>query len=285
MENPDRSNCDSLIRGRNRVRNTYAPTMESEVLQRRVQRHDRRTYGQVRNCGVVKGGPVENRSHRPGRRYSQCRQNHSPRIRLCKSVTRRFIVSNQMPVAVGLYLVIVAAFPASLLFERSTAQSLFREDGVVESLGALAFLIASIAFVVARFRLPAPAEARSWLVRYQVFHLVLATLMFLAFAKEISWGQRIFGWQSPDALAEINTQGETNIHNLKWFQTNDESTFWERFTNFNRLFAIFCLGFGIVLPLCARFPPASRRFANVSAFRSCRCGLGSASRSPMSRSI
>lgn len=169
-------------------------------------------------------------------------------------------VSNQMPVAVGLYLVIVAAFPASLLFERSTAQSLFREDGVVESLGALAFLIASIAFVVARFRLPAPAEARSWLVRYQVFHLVLATLMFLAFAEEISWGQRIFGWQSPDALAEINTQGETNIHNLKWFQTNDESTFWERFTNFNRLFAIFCLGFGIVLPLCARFS------AGVSAF-------------------
>ncbi len=159
-------------------------------------------------------------------------------------------VSNQMPVAVGLYLMIVAAFPASLLLERSTAQSLFREDGVVESLGALAFLIASIAFVVARFRLPAPAEARSWLVRYQVFHLVLAALMFLAFAEEISWGQRIFGWHSPDALAEINAQGETNIHNLKWLQTNDW-TFWE---------AIFCLGFGIVLPLCVRFS------AGVSAF-------------------
>jgi hypothetical protein len=32
--------------------------------------------------------------------------------------------------------------------------------------------------------------------------------------EEISWGQRIIGWETPDFLEEINLQDETNIHNL-----------------------------------------------------------------------
>jgi hypothetical protein len=51
-------------------------------------------------------------------------------------------------------------------------------------------------------------------------------LMFLAFGvgsfviagEEISWGQRIFGWQTPEELAAINHQGETTVHNIRWVQ-------------------------------------------------------------------
>ena len=32
--------------------------------------------------------------------------------------------------------------------------------------------------------------------------------------EEVSWGQRLFGWQTPAALAEVNVQHETNLHNL-----------------------------------------------------------------------
>ena len=32
--------------------------------------------------------------------------------------------------------------------------------------------------------------------------------------EEISWGQHIFGWKSPDFFIEINHQSETNIHNI-----------------------------------------------------------------------
>jgi hypothetical protein len=32
--------------------------------------------------------------------------------------------------------------------------------------------------------------------------------------EEISWGQRIFGWNTPDALSAINYQNETTIHNI-----------------------------------------------------------------------
>lgn len=33
------------------------------------------------------------------------------------------------------------------------------------------------------------------------------------FGEEISWGQKFFGWNTPETWAQINTQAETNIHN------------------------------------------------------------------------
>jgi hypothetical protein len=45
--------------------------------------------------------------------------------------------------------------------------------------------------------------------------LLLIGVAFLLFGfEEISWGQRIFGYETPPGLAEINYQGEFNIHNL-----------------------------------------------------------------------
>jgi len=33
--------------------------------------------------------------------------------------------------------------------------------------------------------------------------------------EEISWGQRIFGWSTPESLRAINRQGETTLHNIR----------------------------------------------------------------------
>lgn len=46
---------------------------------------------------------------------------------------------------------------------------------------------------------------------------VAAACLFIA-GEEISWGQRILGFHTPDELAEINRQGEANIHNIKSIQ-------------------------------------------------------------------
>jgi hypothetical protein len=46
-----------------------------------------------------------------------------------------------------------------------------------------------------------------------VFLLAAGAALFVA-GEEISWGQRIFGWETPESLAELNRQGETNIHNI-----------------------------------------------------------------------
>lgn len=41
-----------------------------------------------------------------------------------------------------------------------------------------------------------------------------ALMFFLAAGEEISWGQRIFGWESSEFFQENNKQYETNLHNL-----------------------------------------------------------------------
>lgn len=43
---------------------------------------------------------------------------------------------------------------------------------------------------------------------------VLAIIFFIAGMEELSWGQMIFNWDSPKEFAALNSQSETNIHNL-----------------------------------------------------------------------
>jgi hypothetical protein len=83
------------------------------------------------------------------------------------------------------------------------------EHGVMESLQALHTFIG---LLVALSAIPlARARRRPWLVAY----LALAALAcFYVTGEEISWGQHFFGWSTPEDWAEINDQGETNLHNL-----------------------------------------------------------------------
>jgi phosphoglycerol transferase MdoB-like AlkP superfamily enzyme len=85
-----------------------------------------------------------------------------------------------------------------------------REDGLVENLTAL-ILAASGAlslFVSFRYRALERAKARTW--------LVLGCVLLFGALEEISWGQRIFGWQSPEWFRLHNAQQETNLHNLRF---------------------------------------------------------------------
>lgn len=47
--------------------------------------------------------------------------------------------------------------------------------------------------------------------------LVTLACIYIA-GEEISWGQHLFNWQSPEVFREVNDQNETNIHNISsWF--------------------------------------------------------------------
>jgi len=50
--------------------------------------------------------------------------------------------------------------------------------------------------------------------RYRWFFTVLAIACSYVVLEEISWGQRIFGFGTPDFLKSRNLQGEANLHNL-----------------------------------------------------------------------
>ncbi len=91
--------------------------------------------------------------------------------------------------------------------------AVLHEDGPLEYLGAISFFAASILFFLAFRSLRADSSASASRLKPYVA-LVLAGLFFFAAAEEISWGQRLFGWGTPESLREANHQDETNLHNL-----------------------------------------------------------------------
>ena len=42
-----------------------------------------------------------------------------------------------------------------------------------------------------------------------------AFLFFFASGEELSWGQRVFGWEAPEFFTNNSFRTETNLHNLK----------------------------------------------------------------------
>ena len=154
------------------------------------------------------------------------------------------------------------------LDERSVAQYA-REDGAIETPGAVMFLLASIGFGLAYFRSSSAQGALTGLARIakrNVFYLLLCLFFLVAFLEEISWGQRVFHVQTPAVLQELNRQGETNIHNLVWFHGHDTSgnrkSFLELFLNGDRLYSLFWFAYCICTPLLAAF---SQRIRNIFA--------------------
>ncbi|HLE10271.1 MAG: hypothetical protein A2504_04775 [Bdellovibrionales bacterium RIFOXYD12_FULL_39_22] len=85
-----------------------------------------------------------------------------------------------------------------------------REDGLVEWL-QFAGLVAGALLCFYRFLIL--RGKRSLLFLLCTF--VLGGMFFFVAGEEISWGQRIFDVKSSIFFAKNNTQGETNLHNLK----------------------------------------------------------------------
>jgi hypothetical protein len=54
------------------------------------------------------------------------------------------------------------------------------------------------------------------------FYVLFALGMFFIGMEEISWGQQIFGWQTPADWGQANAQGETTLHNLGPFQGKND---------------------------------------------------------------
>lgn len=81
----------------------------------------------------------------------------------------------------------------------------FREDHFIEQLTVILFFCSSILLGV-KFIKPG---------KFKRLYLLLGVLFFFVLGmEEISWGQRIFDWNTPEVWSEVNYQDETNLHNL-----------------------------------------------------------------------
>jgi hypothetical protein len=87
------------------------------------------------------------------------------------------------------------------------------EDGLFESLTALLFGISGVGFLIAMKRSRFLRERSG---RWQYALILAWTLLMFVFAgEEISWGQRILNFGTPESMKVVNKQEEFNIHNIK----------------------------------------------------------------------
>jgi hypothetical protein len=145
------------------------------------------------------------------------------------------------PYIISIIAIIVLSYSIYACCSDDTIGYLGNEDGFFEWMTAIFFLLSSVIFFLV-FR-------RS----KNIFLLCLAVMFFVATGEEISWGQRLFGFGTPDALNKVNVQHEFNIHNLAVFNSENldgkKKVGFERIFEINMLFRLFSMAFLICSPL------------------------------------
>jgi len=104
---------------------------------------------------------------------------------------------------------------------------LLEEDHPIEAATALLFFVAA-AMAASLTRTLRKRTVAPWV---RQFYRAFAILLFVVAMEEISWGQRLLGFETPAAFRAINGQGETTLHNVGVLQGRSE---WIR------------LGFGVI---------------------------------------
>ena len=105
-----------------------------------------------------------------------------------------------------------AVLVAATLLHRPLFTAVVAEDGPLEWTQVTLFLLASVLLAVAAWQL----ARRGDLVGCTLIAVGALGIFGIA-GEEISWGQRVFDWQTPSELAAVNHQHETNIHNITAF--------------------------------------------------------------------
>lgn len=98
------------------------------------------------------------------------------------------------------------------------ASRLFDEDRYFENIGAIGLLASSLILFYGFWKSLKSKKIDLNLRMRQIFFIGLGVVFFFGFGEEISWGQRIFHIATPEAIAAINVQDETNIHNIAIFE-------------------------------------------------------------------
>ena len=116
------------------------------------------------------------------------------------------------PYVIACCLWLLLSYLPFVLFDQQGIANMAREDSFYEFAGFLWFLFTSISFFYLCFR-EKKYDIKS---RKNIFFLLLGVLFFFGAGEEISWGQRVFSFETPE-IAATNIQHEFNLHNMPLF--------------------------------------------------------------------
>ncbi len=152
--------------------------------------------------------------------------------------------------------VLLLFYSVIFVFDESKIKFLTKEDGIIESIGALWYLFASIILIILYYRDKTGYNLLGIKSKRNIFYLLLGLLLFVAFGEEISWGQRIFNFETAESIKEINAQEEFNIHNLKFLHGDDEYGNAKKGIQYwltaGTLFFLFWVIYCVVLPILSK---------------------------------
>jgi hypothetical protein len=153
-----------------------------------------------------------------------------------------------------LVLFMAISFSIYLLLDTALAIRLASEDSLFEYVTAACFFGTAVLLV------------RAFTIKRNFLFLALALVFFVGCGEEISWGQRILGFGTPESIAQKNIQGETNLHNLDVFHPQDESgqskSGLAKLITVDFLYNLFWLGWCILIPAVAMFNWMPARLLN-----------------------
>ena len=162
-----------------------------------------------------------------------------------------FLFKPVIYIAMAVY---IALAYLSLGLRNSVLAVLIPEDHFFELIGAFSLLVTSLLFLYG-FRVARKTLDKTWVsLMKQLVYLGMALIFFFGAGEEISWGQRILGFQTPEALSQVNKQEEFNLHNLSAWEAS-------KFLDPDRLFDLFWFLFAVLTPAVALVVPTFKKFA------------------------
>lgn len=142
---------------------------------------------------------------------------------------------------ISVFLVLIGSYSVFLFFNDDVAADLGREDHFFEWMTAIYLFVSGVILFI------------YFLKTRNYFILFLSIILFFGSGEEISWGQRLIGFETPASIKEKNVQWEFNFHNLETFSGVDSQhrmkKGFERLFEMNFLFRLFTMLWGIVLPI------------------------------------
>ena len=178
------------------------------------------------------------------------------------TLTRRSVVGNHVVKSFvsALWLsfvgILFGGSYGALWLDASTVRSLAREDGFFEYSTAIAFLVACVVALTLFAKSTSGNNLFFFTTRRNIFYVLLAFLFFVIAGEELSWGQRIVGFDISESIRARNIQEEFNIHNLEFFDrrgaaASNDSTLLV-FLTIQRMYSMFWLAYCFLIPIISR---------------------------------
>ena len=139
------------------------------------------------------------------------------------------------------------------IFDSEIINFLTREDGFFETLGALSFLISSIIFFYLFLKMHEENRLLGFELRKNIFFLLLGIAFFIAFGEEISWGKRIFAFQTTGSIRMLDIAQGLIVHNLTYYVKEV----------LTKLFLMLWLPYCLILPIISRYSRKVYEFIKV----------------------